>query len=447
MKKLKDKHVEVLDFSEVVATIDFTQAVQEAQRCLQCHNPLCEQGCPIKVPIKKVLEQVAMQELEQAYDTLLQAHSFPSICGRVCPQESQCEGMCVRKYQGKPISIGAIERFLGDRAKLEGWNQPIEVEKLNKSVGIVGSGPAGLACAYDLCKAGYHVTIYEALHEFGGVLAYGIPEFRLPKQLVAQELASLTHMGVVMKANTVVSQTLALPQLQQRHPDGIFLGSGAGLPTFMGILNEGLCGIFSANEILTRVNLMQANLTNTHTPLRLGKVCLVIGGGNVAIDAARVARRSGCQVYLVYRRTLEELPARKEEVLHAQQEGIQFLTLHTPIAYVGEDHHVVAAQLQVQRLGEVDASGRAKPIPTDTIVTVPCDSVIVAIGTRPNPLLGKHIHDLKTHAWGGIVVDEHGATSIDGVYAGGDAVSGAATVIKAMEAGKKAAQAIIKKGV
>jgi len=435
------------NFLEVASGYTEQMAIEEAQRCLNCKNKPCVQGCPVNVQIPEFISLVAQGKFEEAYNKIKETNSLPAICGRVCPQETQCEQRCVRGIKGEPVAIGRLERFAAD------WhikNAEDFVEKPNKSgkkVAIIGSGPAGLACAGDLAKMGYDVTVFEAFHVPGGVLMYGIPEFRLPKELVQKEIDTIKKLGVEIKTNMVIGKVLTLEELKEEGYEAIFIGSGAGLPSFMKIPGENLNGVYSSNEFLTRINLMKAyKFPDYDTPVKIGKNVAVVGGGNVAMDAARCAKRLGAQnVYIVYRRSEAEMPARLEEVHHAKEEGIIFKLLTNPTRILGtEDGWVKGMECVEMELGEPDVSGRRRPVAkagSEHVIEV--ETVIIAIGQTPNPLITSATPGLDTQKWGGIIADEKtGSTSIEGVYAGGDAVTGAATVILAMGAGKNAAKAI-----
>lgn len=435
------------NFKEVTLGYTEAMAVEEANRCLRCKHKPCVSGCPVNVSIPEFIGLVADGNFEQAYYTIKETNSLPAVCGRVCPQESQCESKCVRLNKGEAVGIGRLERFVADWAMNHLQEDIKKPQSLNRKVAVIGSGPAGLACAGDLAKFGYDVTIFEAFHTSGGVLMYGIPEFRLPKQLVQKEIAALKELGVKIETNMVIGKTLSIDDLMSEGFESIFIGSGAGLPSFMGIPGENLNGVYSANEFLTRVNLMRAyDFPNTDTPVRVGKRAAVVGGGNVAMDAARSAKRLGAEeVYIIYRRSEAEMPARLEEIHHAKEEGIHFKLQTNPNAVIGdEEGWVTGIQCVEMVLGEPDESGRRRPIEKENsehIVDV--DTVIIAIGQSPNPLIKASTPDLQTQKWGGIIADEEtGQTSKAGVYAGGDAVTGAATVILAMGAGKKAAEAM-----
>ncbi len=432
------------NFSEVALGYTAEQAIDEAKRCLSCKNKPCTHGCPVGIDIPRFIEKVAQSDFDGAYDVISMSSSLPAVCGRVCPQETQCEHNCVRGIKGEAVAIGKLERFVADyHAKKQ--TKAAKPKSNGHRIAVVGSGPAGLSCAGALAKMGYEVTVFEALHTVGGVLAYGIPEFRLPKSIVKHETDELISLGVEIKTNTVIGKTLTLDELFDDFSyEAVFIGSGAGLPRFMNIPGENLKGVYSANEFLTRINLMGAYRSDSATPVFTGKKVFVSGGGNVAMDAARCAKRLGAQVTIVYRRTEAELPARKEEVAHAKDEGIEFLMLNTPVAIDGDDNgNVRAVTLRKMQLGEPDQSGRARPVPIENSdYSLPADCVIIAIGTSPNPLIKHTTPDLETDSHGCIKADENGITSRDGVFAGGDAVTGAATVILAMGAGKTAAKAI-----
>lgn len=433
------------NFLEVALGYTPEQAVDEAKRCLNCKNKPCIGGCPVNIHIPEFIYEVSKGEFEKAYEIISMSSSLPAVCGRVCPQENQCEKYCVRGIKGEPVAIGRLERFVAD------WHNSQEKKAVSKpvsnghKVAVVGSGPSGLTCAGDLAKKGYDVTVFEALHLAGGVLVYGIPEFRLPKAIVQQEVDSLKDLGVKIETNTVIGRTLSVDELLEDGFEAVFIGSGAGLPRFMNIPGENLKGVFSANEFLTRVNLMKSYKEDSSTPVFKAKRVAVCGGGNVAMDAARCAKRLGAEeVYIVYRRSMDELPARKEEVEHAIEEGIEFKLLTNPTELLSDDDFSVKGMRCVEMtLGEPDASGRRRPVvKEDSEFTLDVDCVIMAIGTSPNPLIKATTNGLDTQKWGGIITDESGLTSRIGVYAGGDAVTGAATVILAMGAGKTAAAAI-----
>ena len=403
-------------------------------------------GCPVNVPIPGFIEKVAEGDFEAAYEIITSENALPAICGRVCPQENQCEGRCVRGIKGEPVAIGRLERFVADYHMAHAAQTPVEIEKNGKKVAVVGCGPSGLTCAGELAKKGYDVTIFEALHKAGGVLSYGIPEFRLPKDLVAKEIENVKNLGVDIETNVIIGRSMTIDDLMADGYQAVFVGSGAGLPRFLNIPGENLLGVYSANEFLTRVNLMKAyKFPETPTPVKVGKNVAVVGAGNVAMDAARTAKRLGAEnVYIVYRRGEDEVPARKEEVHHAKEEGIIFKLLNNPCEIHGTDGWVSGIEVVKQELGEPDASGRRSPVPVEgSNYVIPVETVIIAIGQSPNPLIRQTTPGLDTQKWGGIIVDEDTMkTSKDGVYAGGDTVTGAATVILAMGAGKKAAKAI-----
>ncbi len=439
------------NFKEVALGYNFELALNEANRCIECKNPACVKGCPVNIDIPGFIKEIKNGDVEKAYAIITKTSALPAICGRVCPQETQCEARCVRGIKGEPVAIGRLERFVADNAK----NFQISCSMKNGiKVAVVGSGPSGLTCAGDLCKMGYSVTVFEALHTEGGVLVYGIPEFRLPKQIVFDEVAKLKNCGVEFVRNVVIGKTLNIEDLFEQGYKAIFVGSGAGLPNFMKIEGESLKGVYSANEFLTRSNLMKAYKENSTTPIMKGKNVAVVGGGNVAMDAARTALRLGAEnVYIVYRRSLEELPARKEEVENAMEEGVKFQLLTNPVKIHGfydendkknpKNGFVKSIECIKMELGEPDEQGRRRPIVVpDSNFIMEMDVVIMSIGTSPNPLIKDTTKGLEVNKWGCIVVDENGLSSIEGVYAGGDAVTGASTVISAMGAGKIAAKAI-----
>lgn len=434
------------NFKEVALGYTLEQAQEEATRCLNCRHKPCMSGCPVGVPIPEFIQHVANGDIEAAYQTIKRENALPAICGRVCPQENQCEGKCVRAIKGEAVGIGRLERFVADYYMASQKEEIINIEKNHHKVAVVGSGPAGITCAGELAKRGYDVTVFEALHETGGVLVYGIPEFRLPKALVAKEVDNVKKLGVHFETNVIVGRSITIDELKEEGYEAIFVGSGAGLPRFMGIPGENLNGVYAANEFLTRVNLMKAYQFPEHpTPVKISEKVAVIGGGNVAMDAARTAKRLGAkEVYIVYRRGEDELPARKEEVHHAKEEGIIFKLLNNPIAIHGEDGWVKSMECVEMALGEPDASGRRRPVEKEgSEFLLEVGTVIEAIGQSPNPLIRQTTPGLETQKWGGIIVEEETmATSKDGVYAGGDVVTGAATVILAMGAGKNAAKAI-----
>ncbi len=446
----QDPLVRAHNFDEVALGYTMEMAVLEADRCLNCKNPACVTGCPVGIDIPGFIQKVKVGEFEEAYRIIVDSSSLPAICGRVCPQENQCEGKCVRGIKGEAVGIGRLERFVADLHNQNSTAPTTSAPKNGHRVAIVGSGPAGLSCAGELAKRGYDVTVFEALHTAGGVLVYGIPEFRLPKAIVAKEIAGLESLGVKFILNTVVGKTVTIEELlQEEEFDAVFIGSGAGLPRFMGIPGENLKGVYSANEYLTRTNLMKAYLPNSTTPILRARRVAVVGGGNVAMDAARCALRLGAEeVSIVYRRSLAELPARAEEVEHAMEEGVQFQLLNNPLEILPDENGFVSGIRCIKmELGEPDASGRRSPVPVEgSEFILNCDCVIMSIGTSPNPLIKSTTQGLQINRRGGIVVvEETGKTSLDSVYAGGDAVTGAATVILAMGAGKTAARAIDKK--
>lgn len=444
----QDPKLRTKNFDEVALGYSKEDAVAEAKRCLQCKKPMCEKGCPVQVQIRDFVKLVAEEKFDEAIKKIKETNSLPAICGRVCPQEEQCEKYCVLNKKGAPIAIGRLERFVADYEREKGVEVPKPAKKLGKKVAIVGSGPAGLTAAGDLAKLGYDVTIFEAFHEPGGVLIYGIPEFRLPKKIVKEEAHFVEQLGAEIKTNMVIGKILTVDELMKEHGyDAVFIGTGAGLPKFMRIPGENLNGVYSANEFLTRTNLMKAyKFPEADTPIKVGKRVAVVGGGNVAMDAARCALRLGAdKVYIVYRRSEKEMPARLEEIENAKEEGIIFKLLTNPTRILGtEDGWVKGIECVKMKLGEPDESGRRRPIPIEgSEFVLDVDIVVMAIGTSPNPLVPKTTENLKIHSWGGIIVDEETMqTSKEGVYAGGDIVTGAATVIEAMGAGKKAARAI-----
>lgn len=443
------------NFSEVALGYTEEQAIDEATRCLNCKHKPCVSGCPVGIQIPAFIEKVAAGEFEQAYKIISESSSLPAVCGRVCPQESQCEGKCVRGIKSEAVGIGRLERFVADYHNKHSEIKPEKTTGNNHKIAVIGSGPSGLTCAGDLAKKGYTVTVFEALHLAGGVLVYGIPEFRLPKSIVEKEIDGLREMGVEIRTNTVIGRTVSIDELMDEEGfEAVFIGSGAGLPKFMNIKGENLKGVFAANEFLTRINLMKSYKEDSDTPVFHAKRVAVVGGGNVAMDAARCAKRLGADVYIVYRRGMDELPARKEEIEHAIEEGVIFKTLTNPTEILGyhntddrkdpKNGCVVGIKCVEMELGEPDASGRRRPIVKEgSEFTIDLDCVIMALGTSPNPLIKSTTSGLETEKWGGIIADEQtGQTSREGVFAGGDAVTGAATVILAMGAGKKAAAAI-----
>ncbi len=435
------------NFDEVALGYTAEMAMDEAQRCLNCKNPKCVDGCPVNVQIPQFVSKVAEGKFDEAFGIIASTNGLPAICGRVCPQESQCEGQCIRGLKGEPVGIGRLERFVADYHNADGHADGATAppEQNGHKVAVVGSGPAGLTCAGDLARKGYDVTVFEALHEVGGVLVYGIPEFRLPKAIVAKEVARLKHFGVKIMTDTVVGRTITVDELMDDMGfEAVFIGSGAGLPMFMDIPGVNYKGVFSANEFLTRINLMKAYLPDAQTPIIHPKKVAVVGGGNVAMDAARCAKRLGAEVYIVYRRGEEELPARREEVEHAKEEGIIFKLLNNPVEILADENDDVnRIRCICMELGEPDASGRRRPIEVPgSEFELDVDCVIMALGTSPNPLIKSTTEGLQINKKGCIIVNEDGLTSREHVYAGGDAVTGAATVILAMGAGKTAAAAI-----
>lgn len=441
----QDPKVRIRNFEEVPYGYTPEEAVSEAERCLQCKRAPCIQGCPVQINIPKFIGEIRAGDFRRAINTIKETNNLPAICGRVCPQETQCQAVCtlVKKYE--PVAIGRLERFVADWEYENGVQLPAVAPATGFKVAVVGSGPAGLTCAADLRRLGYQVTLFEALHEPGGVLMYGIPEFRLPKRIVRAEIENLLNMGVELRLNVVVGRTVTIDELFAQGYHAVFVGSGAGLPKFLGVPGENLIGVYSANEFLTRVNLMRAYLFPEYdTPVKVGKVVAVIGGGNVAMDAARTALRLGAErVLVLYRRTEAEMPARREEVHHAKEEGVEFHFLVNPLGFLDESGKVSAVECLRMELGEPDASGRRRPVPVPgSHFVIPVDTVIVAIGNDPHPLVPRTTPGLLTTAHGTIVADEDGRTRREGVFAGGDIVTGAATVISAMGAGKRAARAI-----
>jgi len=442
----RDPKVRVADFEEVCLGYDEQQAQLEASRCINCKNPRCVDNCPVTIRIPDFIMKVRDGDFDGAWEIIAQDSSLPSVCGRVCPQETQCEGVCILGVKGKPVNIGKLERFVGDR-NIANNNRPTPKTVSNgHKVAIIGSGPAGLAAANDLAHLGYEVTIFEALHEPGGVLRYGIPDFRLPKtSVVDKEIENLLKLGVKIETDIIVGHTVTVDSLMDNEGfDAVFVGSGAGLPKFMEIPGENLNGVLSANEFLTRVNFMHANDPQYDTPVHVGKKMAVVGGGNVAMDAVRTARRLGAEAAIIYRRSEAELPARIEEVHHAREEGVEFRMLTNPVEILGDEKGWVRAIRCIRmELGEPDASGRRAPVEVKgSEFDIECQGVIMALGTSPNPLIATTTKGLATQSWGGIITDENGATSRPGVFAGGDAVTGAATVILSMGAGRTAAKAI-----
>ena len=450
----QDASVRAHNFDEVALGYTEEQALDEANRCLNCKNMPCVSGCPVKIHIPAFIEKIREGDFEGAYRIISRSSSLPAVCGRVCPQEVQCESKCVRGIKGEPVGIGRLERFVADWHNTFCQDAPIRPASNGHKVAVVGSGPSGLTCAGDLAKAGYEVTVFEALHTAGGVLVYGIPEFRLPKRIVAKEVDTLRALGVKIETNVVIGKTLTVDELFEAGYEAVFVGSGAGLPNFMGIPGEGLNGVYSANEFLTRSNLMKSYLASSETPIMKGGRVAVVGGGNVAMDAARTALRLGAEkVYIVYRRSMEELPARREEVEHAEEEGIDFRLLCNPTEIIGyhnpndprdpKNGFVTGITCVKMELGAPDDRGRRHPVAVEgSEFTIDVDTVIMSIGTSPNPLIKSTTEGLEVNARGGIVVGEDCLTSRHAVYAGGDAVTGAATVISAMGAGKVAAKAI-----
>ncbi|MBO5937573.1 MAG: NADPH-dependent glutamate synthase [Clostridia bacterium] len=446
--------VRARNFDEVALGYSEETAIDEAMRCLGCKNMPCVDGCPVKIHIPDFIAEIKKGDFEAAYQIISKSSSLPAVCGRVCPQEKQCESKCIRGIKGESVGIGRLERFVADWHNTFCLEDPVKPQSNGHKVAVVGSGPSGLTCAGDLAKKGYEVTVFEALHVAGGVLVYGIPEFRLPKAIVAKEVDTLKKLGVKIETNVVVGKTLTVDEIFDMDYEAVFIGSGAGLPNFMGIPGESLKGVYSANEFLTRSNLMKSYRENPTTPIMKGGKVAVVGGGNVAMDAARTALRLGAEkVYIIYRRSMQELPARHEEVEHAIEEGIEFSLLCAPTEIIGytnpndprdpKNGFVKAMKRIKMELGELDARGRRRPVEIEgSEYEIEVDTVIMSIGTSPNPLIKSTTDGLEVNARGGIIVNEDGLTSRGGVYAGGDAVTGAATVISAMGAGKTAASAI-----
>lgn len=440
----QDPQVRAKNFDEVCLGYTEDEAILEANRCLECKNPQCVKGCPVKINIPAFIGEIKRGNFEEAYKIISLSSTLPAVCGRVCPQETQCESKCIRGIKGEPVNIGKLERFVADYA-IEKGVKPTKCNTVNKKVAVIGSGPSGLTCAGELAKMGYKVTVFEALHELGGVLVYGIPEFRLPKKIIKNEIENLVTLGVTFEKNVIVGKSVTIEELLEEEGfSAVFIGSGAGLPTFMGIKGENLNGVFSANEYLTRSNLMKTYEKDAKTPVFRGKKTVVVGGGNVAMDSARTALRYGSEVHVVYRRSEEELPARREEVLNAQEEGVIFDLLTNPVEILSdENNNVRGVKVIKMKLDEPDESGRRRPIPIEgSEFVIDADCVIISIGTSPNPLISQTTKGLKVNKRKSIEADEFGQTSCKGVFAGGDAVTGAATVIKAMSAGKIAAKSI-----
>lgn len=451
---VQDAKVRARNFDEVALGYTEETAMNEAMRCLNCKNMPCVEGCPVKIHIPEFISAIKEGDFEKAYTVITKSSSLPAVCGRVCPQEIQCESKCVRGLKGEPVGIGRLERFVADWHNTFAKDSPVRPQSNGHKVAVVGSGPSGLTCAGDLAKKGYDVTVFEALHKAGGVLVYGIPEFRLPKAIVAKEVDTLNKLGVKIETNVVIGKTLTIDELFDVGYEAVFVGSGAGLPNFMGIPGETLKGVYSANEYLTRSNLMKAYLENSQTPILKGGNVAVVGGGNVAMDAARTALRLGAEkVYIVYRRSMDEIPARREEVEHAMEEGVEFHLLCNPTEIVGysnpddvkdpKNGFVKGLRCIKMELGEPDSKGRRRPVEIpESEFEIQVDTVIMSIGTSPNPLIKSTTEGLEVNQRGGIIVNEEGLTTRNAVYAGGDAVTGAATVISAMGAGKTAANAI-----
>lgn len=441
----QNPQVRARNFEEVTLGYSAEMAVEEAKRCLNCKNKPCVSGCPVGVRIPEFIGQIANGNFEKAYEIITSTNGLPAVCGRVCPQENQCEGKCVRGIKGEPVGIGRLERFAADYMMTQAKAETVKPEPNGHKVAVIGGGPAGLTCAGDLARLGYQVTVFEAFHVAGGVLMYGIPEFRLPKAIVQKEIQTLKDLGVEIMTNMVIGKVLSVDEIMEMGFEAVFIGSGAGLPKFMGIPGEALIGVCSANEYLTRINLMKGYLEDYDTPVIKSKAVAVVGGGNVAMDAARSAMRMGAEhVYIVYRRSEAEMPARLEEVHHAKEEGIEFLTLNNPVKINGgEDGRVKSIECIRMELGEPDESGRRRPVPVENSnYELDVDTVIMSLGTSPNPLIRTTTSGLDANKWGCLVVNEEMLTTKEGVYAGGDAVTGAATVILAMGAGKTAAKSI-----
>lgn len=442
---VQDPDIRNKNFEEVALGYTEEIALDEAERCLNCKNMPCKSGCPVAIDIPRFISKVKEKDFEGAYQVISESSSLPAVCGRVCPQETQCESKCVRGIKGEPVGIGRLERFVADWHNAHANGQAEVPAKNGHKCAVIGAGPSGLTCAGDLAKMGYEVTVFEALHLAGGVLVYGIPEFRLPKSIVQREVENLKSLGVKVETNVVIGKTIEIDELFEQGFEAVFIGSGAGLPRFMNIPGENLKGVYSANEFLTRVNLMKAYKEGSDTPIKKNTSVAVVGGGNVAMDAARCAKRLGAEnVYIVYRRGEEEMPARNEEIEHAKEEGIIFKTLNNPVEILGNEHKLVTGMKCIEmELGEPDASGRRRPVEkqgSEFVLDVDC--VVMSIGTSPNPLIRNTTKGLDTNKHGCFIADENGATSRPGVFAGGDAVTGAATVILAMGAGKTAAKAM-----
>ena len=441
----QNPQVRARNFEEVTLGYSAEMAVEEAKRCLNCKSKPCVSGCPVGVRIPEFIGQIANGNFEKAYEIITSTNGLPAVCGRVCPQENQCEGKCVRGIKGEPVGIGRLERFAADYMMTQAKAETVKPEPNGHKVAVIGGGPAGLTCAGDLARLGYQVTVFEAFHVAGGVLMYGIPEFRLPKAIVQKEIQTLKDLGIEIMTNMVIGKVLSVDEIMEMGFEAVFIGSGAGLPKFMGIPGEALIGVCSANEYLTRINLMKGYLEDYDTPVIKSKAVAVVGGGNVAMDAARSAMRMGAEhVYIIYRRSEAEMPARLEEVHHAKEEGIEFLTLNNPVKINGgEDGRVKSMECIRMELGEPDESGRRRPVPVENSnYELDVDTVIMALGTSPNPLIRTTTSGLDANKWGCLVVNEEMLTTKEGVYAGGDAVTGAATVILAMGAGKTAAKSI-----
>jgi len=443
-QKPKDR---IKNFNEVPYGYDKETAIEEAKRCLQCKKRPCVEGCPVEIDIPDFIKQIAEGNIDKAVEVLKNKTSLPAVCGRVCPYENQCEGECTLLKIGEPVAIGRLERFLADYERNKGVKIPKNAKTTGKKVAVIGAGPAGLTCAGDLAKMGHNVTVYEALHDPGGVLMYGIPEFRLPKEIVKAEVDYISKLGVDINYDVVVGKTLTVDEIMEEN-DAVFIGTGAGLPRWLKIPGENLDGVYSANEYLTRVNMMKAyDFPNYDTPVKIGKIVATFGAGNVAMDCARTSLRLGAEKsYIIYRRSEKEMPARNEEIEHAKEEGVVFHLLTNPVKFIGDEKGILKeVECLKMKLGEPDDSGRRRPVPIEgSNFKIKIDTALVAIGQSPNPLIPKTVKGLKIGKWGNIETDENGATNIPGIYAGGDIATGAATVILAMGAGKKAARAIDK---
>ncbi|MCI5840059.1 MAG: NADPH-dependent glutamate synthase [Peptoniphilaceae bacterium] len=441
-----DPNIRNKNFEEVAIGYTLEMAKEEAERCIHCKNSPCISGCPVGVKIPEFITEIVNNDLEKAYMKITETNNLPAVCGRVCPQENQCEGSCTRGKNGEPVAIGRLERFVADEHMAKKYSKPVEITSKNIKVAVVGAGPSGLTCASDLAKCGYNVTIFEAFDVAGGVLMYGIPEFRLPKSIVQEELKNVIGLGVKFVGNTVIGRTKTVDDLFDEGYKAVYISTGAGLPNFLGIKGENYNGVYSANEFLTRINLMKAyKFPEYQTPIKVGKKTLIVGGGNVAMDAARCAKRLGTDATIIYRRSFDEMPARKEESAHAIEEGINFLNLHNPVEIIADENgNVKEVKVEKMKLGDADESGRRRPIATGEFETYEFDTVVIAIGQSPNPLIKDTTKEIQTNKKGCIIIDESTKTTKEAVFAGGDAVTGAATVILAMGAGKEAAKNIDK---